>query len=118
MSRRCRPQTSLISESWYRGGPPRFILITDILATYAAVLRLRSRADEDEEFAGVWTSEEALLEGIRELTLFRAKDRTNAKRQRRYRAKARVPAVTPTVTERNGLTVGTPPERNSVMIAT
>jgi hypothetical protein len=46
---------------------------------------------------------------------FRAKDRTNAERRRRYRAKRRAATVTP---ERNGVTVDASPERNGVMIAT
>jgi hypothetical protein len=62
--------------------------------------------------------EEALLEAITVTTIspFRAKDRTNAERQRRYRAKRR--AVTVTEAERNGVTVDTLPERNGVTIAT
>jgi hypothetical protein len=55
--------------------------------------------------------EGALLEAIAVNTVppFRAKDRTNAERQRRYRAKRREAAVT--VRERNGVTVDAPPER-------
>jgi hypothetical protein len=53
-------------------------------------------------------------------TVARAKDRTNAERQRRYRANRRETTVTRTVTEpeRNGVTAATQPERNGVSIAT
>jgi hypothetical protein len=55
--------------------------------------------------------EGALLEAIAVNTVppFRPKDRTNAERQRRYRAKRREAAVT--VRERNGVTVDATPER-------
>jgi hypothetical protein len=60
----------------------------------------------------------ALLEAIamNTVTPFRARDRTKAERQRRYRAKRREAAVT--FRGRNGVTVDAPPERNGVTIAT